>query len=122
MTSAIVFFGIAVSLYGFQHFAEAFGPGLWLVMTIYAFVVVVLAQLAWYRSLATLPATTISNWSVFTPVISIAFAYAILGEVPVWPQVMGGGIILVGIVVTRSHLGLSRDPRREVMEKSLVAT
>ena len=42
LVSAVVFFWIAVLLFGFSHFGHAFSGELWLAMTLYALVVVVI--------------------------------------------------------------------------------
>ena len=54
--SGTIHFGLGLWLFGLEHFAHAFGPRLWIMMTLYAAVIVVIGQLAWYRSLARLPA------------------------------------------------------------------
>ena len=89
-------------------------------MTIYAALLVVVAQCAWYRALAVLPATTIANWSVWTPVLSIAFAFLLLGEVPGKAQLLGGVVIFVGVVVSLQQPA-NREPLAELVEKRLVA-
>ncbi len=99
--SAVVFFWIAVYLYGFEHFADAFSGGLWIAMTVYALVIVVIGQIAWYKALAGLPASTVAGWSMLFPFFAIFFAYLLLGEVPKTIQWIAGGIIVVGMVVGR---------------------
>ncbi len=101
--SAVIFFIVAVSLYGFDHFAEAFGPGLWFVMSLYALVSVVLALFAWYKALDTVPDVTVAKGLMLQPVLGIAFAFLILGEVPSMMQWITGGIIFVGMLVSYEH-------------------
>lgn len=99
--SAVVFFWIAVYLYGFGHFADAFAGDLWIAMTVYALVIVVIGQIAWYKALAGLRSTTVAQWSMLFPFFAIFFAFVLLGEIPKTPQWIAGGIILVGMLVCR---------------------
>ena len=99
--SAIVFFVLAVSFYGWGHFADAFAPGLWVAMTAYALLVVVGGQSAWYHGLLTLPSTTVSNLAMLSPAFGIGFAYLLLGETPGMAQIIGGVVILAGMGITR---------------------
>jgi drug/metabolite transporter (DMT)-like permease len=105
--SSILFFVVAIYLYGFEHFMDAFAASLWIPMVIYALVIIVVGQFAWYRALAKLPPATVANWSMSSPFLGILFAFLLLQEVPTGAQWIAGAIILVGMVVTR--LG----PRRE---------
>ena len=99
--SAVVFFWIAVYFYGFGHFADAFSGGLWIAMTVYALVIVVIGQIAWYKALAGLPSSIVAQWSMLFPFFAIFFAYLLLGEVPKTIQWIAGGIIVVGMLVGR---------------------
>ena len=101
--SAVVFFVLANVLFGPSHFTNAFYGPLWLIMVVYALVVIVLAQLAWFRSLKLLPPTTIARWTVMTPALAMAYAYFINGEAPAVQQLTALGFITVGILV--SNLG-----------------
>ena len=101
--SAVVFFVLANVLFGPSHFTNAFYGPLWLIMIVYALVVIVLAQLAWFRSLKLLPPATIARWTVVTPALAMAYAYFINGEAPAAQQLTALAFITVGIVV--SNLG-----------------
>ncbi|MHC4137518.1 MAG: DMT family transporter [Planctomycetota bacterium] len=116
--SAVVFFAIAIVLYGPRHFADAFAPGLWVVMTVYGLGVVALGQLAWYRSLERLRPTTLAAFSMASPAIAIVFAIILLGELPTTAQIVGGVIIAAGMVVSgRGRAGES--PETGATEASL---
>jgi drug/metabolite transporter (DMT)-like permease len=94
----IVFFFLALYLYGADHFGEAFAPFLWQWMLIYALIIVVAGQLCWFKGLSRATVAEISLANSCNPVLAIAFAYLLLGEVPTGAQYTGGSIILVGIV------------------------
>lgn len=106
--SAIAFFIIAVYLYGWHHFADAFGPGLWLVVSIYALFTVVVAQFLWYRALEDVPAPTIATWLMISPALTVFFSYLLLGEVPTNTQWIAAAIIVVGMLVARE-----KEPQHE---------
>ena len=91
--SAITFFAIATTLYGIHHFAEAFAPDFWLVMTAYAGLVTVMGGLAWYKAIKELTPAVVAGAQVLSPFLGILFAFALLGEIPSLAQWIGGGII-----------------------------
>ncbi len=95
---AIIFFIIAVHVFGWRHFADLFSPFLWQWMVIYAVMLVALAVYCWNMGLKTVRNDDIAIANAFMPVAGVIFAYLILGEIPDYGQFMGGGIILVGIL------------------------
>lgn len=108
----VIFFFIALTLYGKEHFMDVFSPFLWKWMLVYGAVIVVLGQLFWLKGLR---ATTVSGSSLagsFTPVVSILAAYLVLGEVPTLAQYIGGSVIIFGIFLTQvGVLTSSRLPK-----------
>ena len=108
----VIFFFIALILYGKDHFMDVFSPFLWKWMLVYGAVIVVLGQLFWLKGLR---ATTVSESSLagsFTPVVSILAAYLVLGEVPTLAQYIGGSVIIFGIFLTQvGVLNSSRLPK-----------
>ncbi|MEM7305454.1 MAG: DMT family transporter [Planctomycetota bacterium] len=121
LISAVLFFAVGAFHYGLEHFADAFGPELWLMMTVYAAVVTVGGQLAWYRSIDTLPARDVANGSMLSPVLGILFAYLLLHEVPSSVQWAGAAIVFAGMVLTR--LGGSQPPKPSLgVEHSLTGS
>ena len=108
----VIFFFIALILYGKDHFMDVFSPFLWKWMLVYGAVIVVLGQLFWLKGLR---ATTVSGSSLagsFTPVVSILAAYLVLGEVPTLAQYIGGSVIIFGIFLTQvGVLTSSRLPK-----------
>lgn len=95
----IVFFILAIYLYGSEHFAEAFSPFLWGWMLIYGAIIVAAGQLFYFAGLrnASVAETTLTN--SIQPLVAIAFAYLILQEVPTVAQYWGGSIIFIGIIL-----------------------
>ena len=99
LLSAIVFFFIANVFYGPQHFADAFYGPLWGIMLAYAAVVIVAAQLAYYRALDRLTPASIARWAAFTPVVSFGYAVVINGESPTTTQIAALAFVTAGTVV-----------------------
>ena len=106
----LIFFFIALLLYGENHFMEAFSPFLWQWMLIYGPVILVVGQSSW---IAGLRATTVSQASLigsFTPVVAVIASYLILREAPTLAQYTGGFVIFIGIIF--SQLGIVRKTSR----------
>ena len=112
--SAVIFFVIAIYFFGPGHFADAFAADFVLVMIIYALVIVMIGQLAWYRALGVFEPKIVANWSNLMPAMGILFACLLLDERPALAQWIGGLIIGVGIYVsTRGR----PKPSREAVEQ-----
>jgi hypothetical protein len=73
--SAVIFFVLANVLYGFDHFAEAFYGPLWGIMLVYALVIVVIGQAAWFRGISQLSPASVARWTVMTPALAVGYAY-----------------------------------------------
>jgi len=116
--SALIFFSIAVYLFGFHHFKDAFGAELWGMMLIYALLIVVTGQFCWFRALSQLPAATIANWSMLSPIVGIGMGYLLLAEAPSGTQWVAGLIILAGMAVSQIRARESR-PESGLTERAL---
>jgi drug/metabolite transporter (DMT)-like permease len=103
----LVFFVLALWLYGPHHFTDVFAPFLWKWMLIYGPVIVVLGQSCWIQGLRRSSVSQASLVSSFTPIAAILAAYLILGEAPTFAHYVGGGVILVGIGL--SQIGIQRS-------------
>lgn len=112
--SAIIFAAIAVKLYGVEHFADAFGAELWIVMLVYAGLIVVLANLIFYRELPRSSPPYLAKLALASPAFSILFAFVLLGEVPDMTQIAAGLVILVGLAVATLKLPTSRPTLPEM--------
>ncbi len=117
--SAVVFFGIATYLYGFEHFMDAFGPKLWVVMTIYATFAVAGGQLAWYRSLERVPSGTIASVAMLSPAFGVLFVWLLLGTPPTNAQWAGGAVIATGMLIIRLASPSSAPRTQAPVEGSL---
>ncbi len=99
LIGAIVFYILAVWMFGPGHFADAFSPALWPLMLVYAGLVVVLGQLSWYHAVANLPGPVVSKWTTLVPVASMLFAYMLLGTLPSPSQGISGMLVFLGLGV-----------------------
>jgi drug/metabolite transporter (DMT)-like permease len=86
-------------LFGADHFQEVSAPFLWGWMVIYALVIVVIGQFAWFMGIKNAPLSTIAVANAGSPLIAIAIAFLLLGEVPTQAQYVGGWVIFIGILV-----------------------
>ncbi len=111
----VIFFFIALVLYGSDHFADAFSPFLWQWMFLYGGLIVVVGQSFWIKGLKTATVSMVSLVSSFSPIAGILAAYLILGEAPTRPQYIGGSLILVGISL--SQVGIWRQTSKIIPTK-----
>jgi drug/metabolite transporter (DMT)-like permease len=70
-------------------------------MLLYSTVIVVGGQLCWFTGLKWSNAAEISLASSFSPIAGVIAAYLILMEAPTTAQLLGGGVILIGIVLNQ---------------------
>ena len=98
--SSIIFFLIAIVLYGPEHFMHAFYGPLWGIMMIYALVIIVISQFAWYKGIAALTPASVARWTIMTPALAVAYAYFINGENPSTIQLTALGFVTFGIFVS----------------------
>ena len=99
IVGALFFLGIGLYVFGLDHFADIFSPLLWGWMLLYGGIVVACGQLAWFAGIKRVRPAHIATAASFSPIAGVLFAGLILGEVPMPAQLIGGGIILVGIAI-----------------------
>jgi drug/metabolite transporter (DMT)-like permease len=93
----IVYFGLALWMYGFDHFMGVLSPFLWQWMLLYGTTIVVIGQSLWNIGFRNSSIATASLVGSFAPIVGILAAYLILGEVPTQAQYIGGMVILLGL-------------------------
>ncbi len=109
--SSIIFFIIANMLFGFTHFGDVFSGQLWIVMSIYAFIIIVLAQLLWYASLGKLDSKTVGSLASLSPIFGVTYAYFLNGERPSEVQISAFIVIMIGLFI--SSLGKAKPKNKE---------
>jgi drug/metabolite transporter (DMT)-like permease len=108
----VIFFILALVLYGDHHFMGVWSPFLWQWMLLYGVIIVVVGQSFWLTGLRASSISTASIVGSFAPIVGIVAAYLILGEVPTRAQYIGGGVILLGLLL--SQIGLHRRTARQL--------
>lgn len=116
----VIFFFVALILYGSDHFMDVLSPFLWQWMFIYGVVIVVVGQSFWIKGLRTSTVSAASLIGSFTPIAGIVAAYLILGEVPTSAQYIGGSLILVGIFL--SQVGIQQQTSRKALSHRASST
>ena len=109
--SSVIFFIIANALFGLQHFSDVISGQLWIVMSIYAFIVIVLAQLFWYAALGKLDSKTVGSLASLSPVFGVIYAYFLNGERPSEVQISSFIVIMIGLFI--SNLGKVKPKQKE---------
>ncbi|RUT06543.1 membrane protein [Dulcicalothrix desertica PCC 7102] len=116
----IIFFFLALIIYGRDHFTDVFSPFLWQWMLVYGFVIVVLGQSFWIKGLKASTVSVASLVSSFTPLVGILAAYFILGEAPTMAHYIGGSLILMGILL--SQIGIRRQASLRTELPKMIST
>jgi drug/metabolite transporter (DMT)-like permease len=106
----MIFFTLALVLYGQDHFHGVLSPFLWQWMLLYGLIVIVVGQSLWLTGLRTSSVSMTTTVSSCTPIVGVLAAYLILGEVPNQAHYVGGSVILLGLLL--SQIGLYRRTRR----------
>lgn len=102
LVSAVVFFAIALHLFGPHHFGDIFSGQLWIIMAIYGLVVIVISQFAWFAALRQLDASTVARWTVLSPVFGVVYAFLLNGEQPSMTQGIAFVVIMAGVLISSS--------------------
>ncbi len=85
-----------------QILAQGFDPGMWGTFVVVATVGTVVPFGLFISSLRFIPPTQASIVSMLEPVVAAVAAYLILGETLIPLQILGGGLVLVGVVVVQT--------------------
>ncbi len=103
----IIYFFLAMYLFGRHHFQDLFEPVVLKWVWIYAIVVIIIGQFAWNLGLKYARSGDVSLATSFSPLAAIVIAMWLLGENPGPGLIPGGLIILVAIAV--GHCGRRRQ-------------
>lgn len=111
---SIIFFFLAIKLYGSGHFAEMFSPFLWQWMLVYGGIIVVVGQSLWLKGSRESSLTVSTIVSCFHPIAGIFFSYWILAEVPTMQQAIGSTILVSGLLLSQ----VKSDRQKEILASS----
>ncbi|WP_008311437.1 DMT family transporter [Leptolyngbya sp. PCC 6406] len=113
----VIFFVVALQLYGSEHFMDVASPLLWQWMLLYGAVIVVGGQLCWFAGLRRSTASEVSLANSFSPLAGVFAAFLILGEAPTGAQYLGGFVILIGIAL--NQIGIMQQSDDRVQPKTI---
>ena len=97
IVGAIIFFSVAIIVFGPVHFIDVFSPFLWEWMLFYGIIIIAFGLFVWYRGVKGTTGSDLATSSSFAPIAGVIFAFLILGEVPESGQIIGGIIIMIGV-------------------------
>ncbi len=100
-TSAIIFFIIAVYLYGIEHFADMFYGDLWISMFFYAIIIIVIGQLVWFKAIKKGSLAQATNYALIIPFFALFFSWLLLNETPSKIEWIAVALIGVGMIVEK---------------------
>ncbi|QDP73554.1 DMT family transporter [Legionella israelensis] len=119
MFLGIIFFSFIVILtVGWSHFADIFSPFLWQWMLLYGGVIVGLRTYFKYIGMKYADVSIVVTSSSVVPLVSIFFAYLILGTLPGIAQILGGSLILAGLVLNIASKLKTEEPQKALEEKN----
>lgn len=93
----IIYYFLAIYLYGALHFQDIFAGIVWKWVWVYAVLVIIVGQFSWTLGLKYARSGDISLATSFSPVAALFIAMLLLGEDPGPGLIPGGAIILAGI-------------------------
>ena len=112
----VVFFVLAIVLYGVEHFHDVTAPVLWQWMLLYGIVIVAIGQLCWFRGLRASTPSEAALVNSFNPIAGIVAAYVILGEQPLFAHYVGGSVILVGLLFNQIGIWRKTSAQASALE------
>lgn len=116
-SSSLIFFVIANVVFGPHHFADAFSGQLWIVMAIYALLIIVVAQFLWFDASSKLDSISVGRWATPAPAIGVLAAVLLNRQWPASNQLLGLLVIMVGVVITA--FGKTRPAKRKQEQEQM---
>ena len=119
LLGTLLYFLLAMYLFGPGHFQDLFAPVVLKWIWIYAIVVIVIGQFSWNLGLKYARSGDVSLATSFTPLAAIVIAMLLLGEDPGPGLLPGGLIILAGIAIGQIGRRSDRLTRRRASKEAL---
>ncbi|SEM33947.1 Permease of the drug/metabolite transporter (DMT) superfamily [Roseovarius azorensis] len=107
----VVYYFLALYLYGALHFQDIFSAIVWKWVWVYVIIVILIGQFAWTLGLKHARSGDISLATSFSPLAALMIAMILVGEDPGPGLIPGGAIILVAIGI--GQYGRSRQKKTE---------
>lgn len=99
LVGALVFWALAVHLYGFDHFAALPATLLWQWMALYGLLFVLGGGVLEAVAQTRIPAGLIGLLAALSPVFAAVAGFLVLGQVPTWLSLAGGALAVGGVLV-----------------------
>lgn len=117
----LIYFIIAMTLYGSRHFQDLLQPIVWKWVWIYAVLVIIIGQFSWNIGLKHARAGDVALATSFSPLAGILIAMLLLGEDPGAGLLPGAALILfaIGIGQYGRYRKTRPSPRRCTREQSM---
>lgn len=113
----IIYYFLALYLYGPNHFQDLFSKVVLTWVWVYAVIVIIMGQFAWNLGLKNARTGDVSLATSFSPLAALVIAMILLGEDPGAGLIPGGLVILFAIGV--GQFGRIRAKRAEKAEQTL---
>ncbi len=127
LISAILFFLIAVKVFGLYHFADLTKGKLWLGLSVYALLIIFIGSMFWYEGVKQASTRQLSNMMLLVPVASIVFAFVFLGEKLNYQEATAVVIVITGLLIEqfkpqkrKKHLPKESPLRGNSVDRSLI--
>ena len=115
----VIYFFLAIYLFGPKHFQDLFAPVVLKWVWIYAVIVIIIGQFAWNLGLKYARSGDVSLATSFSPLAAIVIAMLLLGEDPGPGLIPGGLIILFAIAVGHYGRKFQKKPARRADKEAL---
>ncbi|MEQ8903566.1 MAG: DMT family transporter [Roseovarius sp.] len=114
----IIYYFLAIYLYGALHFQDIFSAIVWKWIWVYAVIVIIVGQFSWTIGLKHARTGDISLATSASPLLALAIAMVLLGENPGPGLIPGGVIILVAIFIGQYGRLRQQNVERGVLRKN----
>lgn len=115
----VIYFFLAIYLFGPKHFQDLFAPVVLKWVWIYAVIVIIIGQFAWNLGLKYARSGDVSLATSFSPLAAIVIAMLLLGEDPGPGLIPGGLVILFAIAVGHYGRMFQQKPARRADKEAL---
>ena len=107
----IIYYWLAIWLYGPNHFQDLFSNVVLKWVWVYAIIVIIIGQFAWNLGLKNARSADVSLATSFSPLAALVIAMILLGEDP-GPGLIPGGIVILGAIAI-GQFGRMRKQRAD---------
>jgi len=118
----IIYYFLALYLYGPNHFQDVFEPVVLKWVWVYAIIVIIVGQFSWNLGLKHARSGDVSLATSFSPLAALVIAMLLLGEDPGPGLIPGGVIILLAIAVGQYGRIRRQSAEREAQKRRELCT